>query len=71
MSLSHNRHKKLIEMVQTDGEVRIRDLMLHFNISEETARRDINQHRAAKCTYPALVGRHVCCGFRQSSPDRR
>ncbi|RWD32077.1 MAG: DeoR/GlpR transcriptional regulator [Mesorhizobium sp.] len=43
MSLSHNRHKKLIEMVQTDGEVRIRDLMSHFNVSEETARRDIKQ----------------------------
>ncbi len=26
MSLSHNRRKKLIEMIQTDGEVRIRDL---------------------------------------------
>ncbi|MUZ76136.1 DeoR family transcriptional regulator [Agrobacterium vitis] len=43
MSLSHNRQKKLIEMIQTDGEVRIRDLMTEFNVSEETARRDIKQ----------------------------
>ncbi|WP_026622796.1 DeoR/GlpR family transcriptional regulator of sugar metabolism (plasmid) [Ensifer sp. WSM1721] len=43
MSLSHNRHKKLIEMIQIDGEVRVRDLMAQFNISEETARRDIKQ----------------------------
>ncbi|MEI9416861.1 DeoR/GlpR family DNA-binding transcription regulator [Mesorhizobium sp. Cs1321R2N1] len=43
MSLSHNRHKKLIEMIQTDGEVRIRDVIAQFNISEETARRDIKQ----------------------------
>ncbi|MGX5831992.1 DeoR family transcriptional regulator [Mesorhizobium sp. 43Arga] len=43
MSFSHSRQKKLIEMIQADGEVRIRDLMLHFNISEETARRDIKQ----------------------------
>lgn len=43
MSLSYNRHKRLVEIIQANGEVRIRDLMQQFNISEETARRDIKR----------------------------
>ncbi|WP_136617679.1 MULTISPECIES: DeoR/GlpR family DNA-binding transcription regulator [Mesorhizobium] len=43
MSLSYNRHKRLVEIIQANGEVRIRDLMQRFNISEETARRDIKR----------------------------
>lgn len=41
MSLNHNRRKQLISMLETEGEVRVRDVMRIFSISEETARRDI------------------------------
>jgi DeoR family glycerol-3-phosphate regulon repressor len=41
MSFSHPRHKRILKMLESEGEIRTRDLMQLFDISEETARRDI------------------------------
>lgn len=41
MSLSYRRRKQLISMLEITGEIRIRDIMRTFEVSEETARRDI------------------------------
>lgn len=53
------RHQTIIELLSTQGQVYVQELAKHFNVAQETIRRDLSKLETQKLLKKSMVGRSI------------